>query len=357
MLALLRIPGLGEASVRCLVDAYGSASAILELRRPPTRIRLSEGIRGAIVRARPLSSREVRLPPRTRLAVYGSPGYPHVLRRLVRPPLILYLRGPRPLTDDRTVAIVGTRRASAYGRRVAGKIAFDLANAGFSVVSGLARGIDAAAHRGALDAGGSTIGVLGCGFDHVYPASSRDLHVALGERGLLVTEHEADVRPAPYHFPRRNRIIAALSRAVVVVQAGLPSGALITVDHALDLGLEVFAVPGPVDEPGSRGVHRLLREGAMLATGAGDILSALEAPRAWATIAGMGRDGTRETAAGGHLAGRLVDRLGDAIVPLDDLVRDLGVPVPDLLAALGRLELEGAVTALPGQRFRIRGLP
>lgn len=357
MLALLRIEGLGEVTLRRLIDEHGSAAAMVDSGKLKAHRGVPATVRDAIGRARPLPSHEVRLPPGVRLVTYGSPDYPHGLRRLVRPPPILYLRGPQRPPRDRTVAIVGTRRASRYGRRVAAEIAFDLAKAGCTVVSGVARGIDAAAHRGALDAGGPTVGVLGCGLDHVYPATSRDLYAALGERGLLVTEHELGTRPLSHHFPRRNRIIAALSQAVVVVQAGLPSGALITVDHALDLGLEVFAVPGPVDDPASLGVHQLLREGATLAADAGDILDVLGlgatgsssdcdvANAAAPTPACPGRD---------DLAGRLTARLLDGAASLEDLVRDLGIPVPVLLAALVRLELAGSVTALPGQRFRLR---
>jgi DNA processing protein len=240
------------------------------------------------------------------------------------------------------VAIVGTRRATEYGRRMAFDLAFDLAARDWTVVSGLARGIDTAAHRGALAAQGRTIAVLGCGIDHVYPVRNRGLREEIARSGLLVSEYEPTEPPLKFHFPKRNRIIAALARAVVVVQAGDRSGALITAGMALELGREVLAVPGPVDQAGSRGVHRLLRDGAGLAESAADVLDALSHQTRWDDPASGGNGPARNP---------LEELLGAGPVGVDQLARATGRPVSETLARLGRLELSGVVRSLPGQRF------
>ncbi len=206
----------------------------------------------------------------------GSDDWPSGLSDLADPPLLVFRRGVLQECDLRGVAIVGSRRASAYGRAQARRIAAGLAMAGITVISGLARGVDSEAHRGALSAGGRTVGVLGGGLARFYPPENvplaRDI---VNGRGAVLSEFPLDMPPLPYHFPRRNRILAAMSAAVVVVEATERSGSLITADHALDIGREVLAVPGRVDSPGSRGTHRLLREGAALCEGVEDVLRAL----------------------------------------------------------------------------------
>lgn len=203
----------------------------------------------------------------------ADPQYPGLLREIADPPLALYVRGRLP--EAPCVAVVGTRNPSSDGEYVAGRMAAELAAAGVCVVSGLARGIDAAAHRGALKAGGPTVAVLGCGVDVPYPTGHQDLADQLASQGALVSEYPPGTPPAKHHFPLRNRIISGLARAVVVVEATLHSGALITADLALEQGREVFAVPGSVLNPRSAGPHRLLREGAGWAESASDVLQAL----------------------------------------------------------------------------------
>jgi len=286
----------------------------------------------------------------------GEAGYPAQLDRLFAPPTELWTRGPLELDTPRAVAIVGTRTATGYGRRVAHDLAFDLAGAGWTVVSGLARGIDSAAHRGALGAGGTTIAVLGCGIDQVYPARNRGLREEIARSGLLVTEYEPGTPPLKHHFPKRNRIIAALARAVVVVQAGERSGALITADLALELGKEVLAVPGPIDQPGSRGVNRLLRDGAGLVESAADVLVALDdlpgigATRAAQTLLFAESPEARAGAAGRSPA-RLEDLLAAGPAGAEELAGAAGLRVGEALSELGRLELAGCVRSLPGGRF------
>jgi len=286
----------------------------------------------------------------------GGPEYPERLTHLYLPPEGLWARGPTRLPTDRMIGIVGTRRATEYGRRMAHDLAFDLAAEGWAIVSGLAAGIDAAAHRGALAAHGTTIGVLGCGFDHVYPVANRGLYESIARRGLLLSEYPPEQTPRKFHFPERNRIIAALSSALVVVQAGEKSGALITAGFALDLGREVLAVPGAADQPVSRGAHQLLREGAAVAETALDVLRQLD-PSYGGNSAIQGTlfdTGGGSTGAG--IKGPAV-RLREALVGgpalVDDLAGVTGIAVSETLATLVRMELGGMVRSLPGHRFEL----
>lgn len=287
----------------------------------------------------------------TRTVRRGSPEYPPRLEHLRRPPARLWVRGPLQIPACRVVAIVGTRAATEYGRRMARSLALGLVSARWTVISGLARGIDAAAHRAALAAGGGTIGVLGCGIDRVYPAGHRDLYARLGREGLLLSEFEPGTPPLRHHFPRRNRIIAALADAVVVVQAPKRSGAINTANHALDLGRTVLAVPGPSDQAVSEGAHDLIRDGAGLATSAAAVLRELGEE----TPAGIGSsrralhvDGTRSAA-----ERRLCETLAAGPAGLEQLAAVADLPLPSALATLSRLEIDGAVRSLPGHRFEL----
>ena len=212
----------------------------------------------------------------------GAVGYPPLLQAIPDPPPVLWLRGGSPpeLLALPSVAIVGARACTSYGRSVARTLGRELAAAGLVVVSGLARGIDGEAHRGALDAGGVTVGVLGCGIDRDYPAAHRDLAGRMAEKGLIVSEYEPGVEPAPWRFPARNRIIAGLCMATVVVEARERSGALITADFALEDGREVMAVPGEITSAVSAGSNALLRLGATPVTSAADVLEAYGIERA-----------------------------------------------------------------------------
>jgi DNA processing protein len=206
---------------------------------------------------------------------YGDIAYPAFVEQLHDPPPALFVRGSPPEQDETRVAVVGSRCASEYGLRIARTLAGDLARAGITVVSGLARGIDAAAHEAVLQAGGRTIAVLGSGLARPYPPEHVDLLERIVARGAVVSELPPDEPPRAYHFPRRNRIIAALSKAVVVVEAGRRSGALSTARHAADLGVDVLAVPGPVDQETSIGTLGLLRDGAGPVASIEDVLTAL----------------------------------------------------------------------------------
>ncbi len=201
--------------------------------------------------------------------------YPSELSHIYDPPKSLYLRGGDLSAKGLRIAIVGARRCTSYGASLSFELSRELAAVGAVIVSGLARGIDAAAHRGALDAGGRTIAVLGCGLDHVYPKENRELYNDIPLSGTLVSEYAPETGPLAYHFPARNRIISGISRAVIVVEAKKKSGALITADFAMEQGREVMAVPGSVKNPGSGGCHELIKNGAALVAGIEDIFEAL----------------------------------------------------------------------------------
>ncbi len=215
-----------------------------------------------------------------RVTCWTDVDYPPLLLEIPAPPPVLYYRGQMTQTDTTAVAIVGTRRVTAYGREMAHRIAFDLAKAGVTIVSGLATGVDGIAHRAALEAGGRTIAVLGSGIDVIYPGNHRDLANRISDQGAVVTDYPPGTKPDRFNFPPRNRIISGLSLGVVVIEAPERSGALITVDFAAEQGRDAFAVPGPIHAPASAGCLRILREGATLVRNAEDVLEDLHIRRA-----------------------------------------------------------------------------
>jgi DNA processing protein len=270
---------------------------------------------------------------------------PPRLRAIHDPPARLYLRGngSPELLSQPSVAIVGARACSAYGSQVARTLGRELAAAGIVVISGLARGVDAEAHRGALDGGGHTVAVLGCGIDRDYPAAHRALAAAIAERSLLVSEYEPGVEPAPWRFPARNRIIAGLAAATVVVEARERSGALITADFALEDGREVFAVPGEITSALSAGTNDLLRLGATPVTSTADVLELfglVPAPASGAVLT--------------PTAGRVLERLRAGAASADELARATGLDVATVTGALVELELSGAAVEGEG-RYRAAG--
>ena len=268
-----------------------------------------------------------------------DPVFPPLLAAIHDPPARVFLRGSGApaLLDRPAVAVVGARVCSSYGRSVARSLARDLASAGLVVVSGMARGIDGEAHRGALDAGGSTVAVLGCGVDRDYPAAHAELARRIEVGGLIVSEYEPGVEPAPWRFPARNRIIAGLCRATVVVEARERSGALITADFALEEGREVLAVPGEITSSLSAGTNALLRLGATPVTRSEDVLEVFGLEAA-----------VSEKAALGPTAQQLLARLGDGALTADEVVRASGVEPGAVAAALVELELAGRVTLEDG---------
>ncbi len=353
---LAGIPGLSPRLLRRLVARFGSAGTAL--RADPLLVAAVPGIGGArssLLAAAPTRDDAARDMERIRAAgavvlVEGHPAWPSAFTELDDPPPILFVRGDPAFLALRGVALVGSRRASAYGTAQARRIASELAAVGVPVISGLARGIDAAAHRGALDAGGVTIGVLGGGLAKFYPPENLQLarEMAAG-RGAVVSEFPLDVPPRPYHFPRRNRLIAALAAAVVIVEAAEDSGSLITADHALDLGREVLAVPGRIDNPNSRGVHRLLREGAAVCESADDVLRALGLDPPRPACAAVDEPVALSGANGAETA--LLAALAGAERHADELLAETGLDPAQGLAALSALELRGTVTLCADGRY------
>jgi len=288
--------------------------------------------------------------------------YPSALRQVRPPPPTLYVRGRVELLERPGIAVVGTRRYSTYGRDATVSLVVGLVRAGYTIVSGLARGIDGIAHRTALDVGGDTVAVLGTGVDVPYPPEHRDLFQLIAEHGCLVSEFAPGTPPLKWHFPQRNRIIAGLARAVLVVEAPEKSGALITAHYALDEGKEVFAVPGPIHNPTSQGPNRLIQDGAALVTSAADILRVLETrtgePLPERLAAGgdaLDFEEARPQPADSELARRIWAALESGAVDLETLATDLGAEPAALSVALLELELSGLIEKLPGPRYaRVR---
>jgi DNA processing protein len=275
-----------------------------------------------------------------------SRGYPSLLAAIHDPPGRLYLRGEGSveMLSRPAAAVVGTRSCSSYGAQVARRLGRELAEAGVTVISGLARGIDSEAHRGALEAGGPTVAVLGCGIDRDYPRAHAALAGRIAEVGLLVSEYEPGVEPAPWRFPARNRIIAGLAGVTVIVEARARSGALITADFALEEGREVFAVPGEITSALSRGTNELLRLGAAPLLEAGDVLAALGLEPAQA------QRGARVS----EHAQRIHDLLADRSASIDELVARSGLAADAVAAALVELELAGEAVCAEGV-YRVTG--
>jgi DNA processing protein len=318
-----------ELSERDAVDAAAQAAG---LRRKADGL-LDAAAQGGI---EPIGLLDARYPPR--------------LRSIPDPPAVLYMRGEPASLSTPSIAIVGSRAASPYGLSVAAQLGRDLAAAGLTVVSGLARGCDAAAHQGALDAGGLTVGVLGCGADIVYPAEHRNLYRSVAERGAIVSELPPGAPPLPGHFPRRNRIISGLAGGVVVIEASARSGSLITAACALEQGRDVMAVPGNVLSQRHTGCHDLLRDGARLVQSAQDVLDEL----GWSSPA------PRKASLDGQQSPATEPLLG-CLPPGEDcdvetLAQRSGLPVAALLGRMTRLELTGAVRRTPGGRF-VRAVP
>lgn len=358
-LALLKLPGVGILAAEALVEAFGSASAALEASADEFRSALATEARvlrkgDEAVRKREIARRTAEdLAARCArmggwLLARGDPRYPPGLENLHAPPSVLFCRGDPELLGRRIVTVVGTRRATAYGRRVAEKLGRALSDAGVVVASGLALGVDGEAHRAALQGPGSTVAVLGCGVDRVHPKGNRGLFREIEKRGLLVSEYEPGLEPEPYRFPQRNRILAALGSATVVVEAGPKSGALITSETAGDIGRSVFAVPGPVDREQSVGPNQLIRTGIPPVLDVADILE----PLGWADLAWTPK--TPGEADGNDLgahAKTIWGILGEGPAHVDELCQRADLPPGPFLAALTTLEVEGRVRALPGRRY------
>ena len=371
------LPRVGTRTLWRILERFGSGVAALEA--PSSHMIAVAGPRAAAaLRAPELNERVERALQRCtasemRVLTWRDREYPGRLRHLTDPPALLFCRGDLELLSRPAVTVVGSRRSTEYGRRVAERLAGQLAGRGVVVVSGLALGIDGAAHRGALEFGGDTIAVLGSGVDLIQPSSHRALGHRIAREGLLLSEFLPGEPARAHHFPRRNRILAALGAAVVVVEAGERSGAFITVEHALDLGRDVYAVPGPVDAPQSRGCNALLQQGAHVVTSAMDFGRELD-------LLGVGhRDGgrgeSRPVAGSPQTSGRTADGrtadgrtaepgrltpvarrvwgvLDEQPVGIEKLAHLTRLDAGSVLAVLTELEVAGWVAQEAGMRFR-----
>ncbi len=348
---------IGPATFFHLVKCFGSPTKVLQA--SASALKTTAGLKpehlAALAdrdRLRRWAERELSALTRIggRALICDSDEYPDQLRRISQPPPVIYVQGRTELLKAVCVAVVGSRAATSYGRRVSYKIARDLALSKVCVVSGLALGIDGEAHAGCLSADGETIGVLGCGLDVVYPRRNRQLFDQIRSRGLLVSEYPLGTQPEPFRFPARNRIIAGLSRGVLVVEASRKSGSLITVQFGLEEGREIFAVPGQVDSAKSSGTHWLVQQGATLVVTVDDILEQLSL---------TGTSGPPEKVADGD--GRL-HRDPDmaallAIIdpypqPRELLLQRSGLPPARVNEMLLTLELEGLVELVPGDEIK-----
>ena len=376
LLALHLVPTLGPVRGRRLLEMFGSAEGVLRAR--PSDLERVVGVGPHLAReiagALELGEWEKE---RGRMEEFGAwflteddVVYPRLLRTLPNGPLGLFVNGSLVEGDSHAVAIVGSRKTTVYGMETAKRMAFQLASAGWTVISGLARGIDTAAHQGALAAGGRTVAVIGSGLADLYPPENEALADRVRGAGAVVSEFPMRFPPNPQTFPYRNRIVAGWCQALLVVEAGLQSGALITANLAGEYGRTVLAVPGPIDRPTSHGANRLIQQGAKLVQTVEDILEELEQlPMApvpdGGRSCGVQREGAMRSpseeqpvvAAAGPSAvltdteRQVLDALSKEPSAIDSLVERLDLPVRAISAALMGLELKRCIRALPGQSF------
>ncbi len=356
-IALNLISGIGYVKFTALCDEFGSPAAALDA--PEAALRRVRGVGGQLAGrianfAPETLEAELELAERcgVRIISLHDGAYPDVLRNLYDPPLVLYVRGTLPSFPDRAVAVVGSRRMSNYGARMARSVAADAAGSGYAVVSGLAYGVDTVAHRAAVDASGVTVAVLGAGLMHIHPRENVPLAREIVERGgALVSEFPLDFPVARNNFPRRNRIVAGLCRATLVIEAGLESGALITARMALENGREVFAMPGHADNPQAAGCHRLIKEGAGLIENFGDVLESFGVGLLPGFAPGDPLSDDPLSDLSPEL--RLVfDALAPGDATLETLQERTGLATGELLAALMRLELKLLVECTPERFYR-----
>lgn len=364
-LALSLTPGLGPGSCKRLVEHFGGPGQVLDATESDL-MRVSGMRRGA---ARTLAGRDnISVYARTeveleaahrygaRIFTWDDAEYPAMLRNIHNPPMVLYIKGSADVLSAAGLGVVGSRAATSYGREIASRMSFGLAAKGYAIISGLALGIDTEAHKGALAAGGATVAVLGCGLDIVYPRENRELFRTISETGALVSEYSFGTKPDGFRFPARNRIISGLALGVLVVEASHRSGSLITAEHALEQGREVFAVPGRVDSIKSAGAHSLLQQGAKLVQTVDDILEELpgvsispgKMPPMAAIQAGTGPDIGELTPEEEVIVSFL------EVYPqnIDEISRGTHLSPQKASEILLLLELKGAVEALPGKCYK-----
>ncbi len=370
-LALKMVPGLGTRTSGKLLDRFRSPQAIFRASRTELE---GAGVSGAVAQSiasgctfeDAAAQHERMVEAGAELVTIGDPRYPSSLREIFDPPVVLFARGRIELLQSLMLGIVGTRRPTPYGIAAAERLAADLAHAGLTVVSGMARGIDTAAHKGAISTGGDTVAVLGCGVDVVYPSENRKLAADLATKGLIISEFPMGATAFPQNFPIRNRIISGMSVGVLVVEGAQYSGSAITAKLAMDQGREVFAVPGNITSKLSWAPNLLIKQGAKLVQDWNDVITELP-PESRRHLIDRGRErilaegGATETEGRASINGpelsatsrRALEVLRvDAAIHLDDLLERIeDISPSELIAALFELEMLGLVKQLPGKNF------
>jgi DNA processing protein len=365
-LVLRTVKGLSDGTLTRLVREFGSPHAVSSapLQELQDRGNISRNLATAIrqgpnPQARTKAEHEARrleTEDQTVLTIL-DPSYPQKLSQIADPPPLLYLSGALEPSDDRAIAIVGARKASPAGLVFTEELSHTLADLGFTIVSGMARGVDAAAHRGALKAHGRTIAVLGCGIDHTYPPEHRKLREAIETRGAVISEFSLGTQPRPYNFPRRNRIISGLSYGVVVTQATQKSGSLITARYALEHNREVFAVPGNVKEGKHEGPHRLIKEGAKLVENVGDIIEELFPQLDESFQDQVKRAASEPRPSAPDLSTQekeIFNLVTDMPTSVDEVLAQAHYLPAEVLGILLALELKGIIQQVPGSCYRRR---
>jgi len=340
--AFSRIPGIGRVRFRAILDRFGRLSDAWHAGASDLR---AAGLEPHIVRT--IASERPKIDPdadleglarqNVRALTWDDADYPALLKEIDDPPPVLYMRGELTPSDEWAVSVVGTRRPTPYGRQVAEEISYQLASSRICIVSGLARGVDAIAHRAALQAGGRTVGVLACGLDTTYPPEHAKLAREIAESGALVSEYPLGVLPRGDYFPRRNRIMSGMSLGVLIVEGDVKSGAMITAKFATEQNREVFAVPGSIFSPQSRGTNDLIQDGAKLVRSVDDVLEELNLTMAPQQIEMKELIPATDTEAG------LLRHISKEPVHIDEVCRESGLPASTVSSILAMMELKGLV--------------
>ncbi len=359
-IALNMMEGLGPIKVRALIDFLGSPQAVFEVDGDQLlRVRgIGDKLRCSILEQRerldPAAETEKAAGLGVRIITPQDAEYPDALKAIPDPPLALYVRGSLLSADDHALGIVGSRKATHYGLNVADRMAYQLAQTGFTIVSGLARGIDTAAHEGALKAKGRTIAVLGAAIDQLYPPENAELADAIAEHGAVLSEYPLGRQADRQTFPYRNRIISGLSMGVLVVEAGFKSGSLHTADAALEQGRSVFAVPGRIDHPAAKGTNCLIKNGAKLVDNVGDILEEFELLIPSGELAEPEKQpSARPEVPLGEDEKKLVEALWPGGLDVDTLAREAGMTSAQISGVLLGLEMKRVIKMLPGRMVEL----
>jgi DNA processing protein len=354
-----RVPGIGPVRLRALLDHFGDVRQAWEASVATLQaLGFDRRTIETFVTLRSKMDLAAELERVSKLGVtlltWDSPNYPSLLRNIPDPPPVLYIKGKLLPRDEWGLAVVGTRRATVYGREATRSLVGGLAASGVTIVSGLAYGIDTFAHRTALEAGGRTIAVLGSGVDIIYPAENRKLAGLITSNGAVVSEYPLGTQPEGGNFPRRNRIISGLSLGVLVVEGSKRSGAMITADYAAEQGREIFAVPGNILSPKSAGPNQLIQQGAKLVTTIGDILEELNLTMVTEQAE------AREIIPDNETEAMLLEHLSAEPIHVDELGRATGLPISQVASTLTLMELKGKIRQVGGMNYviaREAGMP